>query len=300
MEKYFITGSSYFIDKTITKFLPKNDNVDIEIFFGDELNKADFFSFINSISIYSDYKIAILRNFSKLKDKNIEYFIDNVSKSSESIILITSEIKDKTEKNVIDIFTKYNFKIIKEDIKKQATREDVTAIFKEKNILLNSGQADIILGKCFNNLSMVANEAEKMELYILSQNNKVSVSELIEQISGEKEETIFALSDSFGLRNIHQTLKIYTTLEQDTDKNFQVFFALSKRIYNLYYILIDETLLDKIHPFQLSKIKEQSEKWSIKDIVQILDILSELDKNIKTGTITVNNAILTLILSIGK
>ena len=38
MEKYFITGSNYFIDKNIKLFTPKDEDLSIEIFFGDELN----------------------------------------------------------------------------------------------------------------------------------------------------------------------------------------------------------------------------------------------------------------------
>lgn len=56
MEKYFITGSSYFIDKNIKLFTPKDDNLDLEIFFGDELNKEDFLSYINSVDLFEAQK----------------------------------------------------------------------------------------------------------------------------------------------------------------------------------------------------------------------------------------------------
>lgn len=42
MEKYFITGSSYFIDKNIKLFTPKDDNLDLEIFLEMSLIKKIF------------------------------------------------------------------------------------------------------------------------------------------------------------------------------------------------------------------------------------------------------------------
>ena len=68
MEKYFITGSSYFIDKNIKLFTPKNEDLEMEIFFGDELNKEDFLSYINSVDLFGSPKAAIIRNAGRIKD----------------------------------------------------------------------------------------------------------------------------------------------------------------------------------------------------------------------------------------
>ncbi len=303
MDKYFITGSSYFIDKNIKNLITEDENADIEIFFGDELNKGEFLGYINSISFTGSPKVAVLRNFNKIKDKgkDLEHFVESISKCSECILLISAEIKDKEEKFYSTLFQNNNFKVLKEEIKKQrATIDDVIRIFKEKNIMLNYSQAELFLNKCLNNLSMVSNEAEKMELYILSQKEKVPISLLLEQLSGEKEETIYALTDSFGMRDVKNTLKIYSTMDNSSDKNFQIFFALSRRIYNIYLLFIDGSMLKRIPDFQLIRIKEQQTKWTLIEIIKIIDKLSELDKNIKTGAISINNAVLSLILLSNK
>ncbi len=91
MEKYFITGSSYFIDKNIKLFTPKDDNLDLEIFFGDELNKEDFLSYINSVDLFGSPKAAIIRNAGRIKD--IEHLAEIMSKCSETTLIITAPVK---------------------------------------------------------------------------------------------------------------------------------------------------------------------------------------------------------------
>ncbi len=292
MEKYFIIGSSYFIDKNIKLFTPKNEDLEIEIFFGDELNKEDFLSYINSVDLFG-------RNAGRIKD--IEQLAKIMSKCSETTLIITTSVKDKIDQSLVKIFKNNNFKVFVEEQKKaKATIDDVIDIFKEKNIKLNQDHAEILLSKCLNNLSMVYHEAEKLETYLLGQKEKVPVSTLLDQLSGEKEETIFALTDAFGMRDVKTALKVYSTMDNSYDSNFKIFFALSKRIMQLYLLNIDEYYLKSVHPFQLSKIKEQQKKWKIKEILKAIDKISELDKDIKIGLKSIDNAVLAAIISVDK
>ena len=224
-----------------------------------------------------------------------------MSKCSETTLIITAPVKDKIDQSLVKIFKNKNFKVFVEEQKKaKATIYDVIDIFKEKNIKLSQEQAEIMLSKCLNNLSMVLHESEKLETYILGKKEKISVSTLLDQLSGEKEETIFALTDAFGMRDIKTALKVYSTMDNSYDSNFKIFFALSKRIMQLYLLNIDEDYLKQVHPFKLSKIKEQQKKWKIKEIVKAIDIISELDKDIKIGLKSIDNAVLSAITSADK
>ena len=102
------------------------------------------------------------------------------------------------------------------------------------------------------------------------------------------------------MRDVKTALKVYSTMDNSYDSNFKIFFALSKRITQLYLLNIDEDYLKSIHPFQLSKIKEQQRKWTIKEIVKTIDVISELDKDIKIGLKSIDNAVLSSIISVDK
>lgn len=295
MNKIFITGSSYFVDKNIKDNLSDDEDASLEIFFGDELDKTEFFSYINSIDLFGSEKYAVLRNAGKIKD--LEALVTAMAKTTECNLIISDVAKDKIDQQAIKLFKNNGFSVIAEEQKKtRATIDDVIQIFKAKKILLNYNQAELIFNKCFNNLSMVEHEADKMEIYILSKKENVPVSVLLEEVSGEKEETIYALTDNFGMRNIAGTLKIYKTMDNSSDNNFKIFFALTRRIFQLYLLYLDIDFLKRVPDFQVTKIKEQQKKWKQKEVIQIIDKISELDKDIKTGIINIDNAVISLIL----
>ena len=295
MERIFITGSSYFVDKHIKECLPDTDDISLEIYFGDELDKTEFFSYINSINLFGSEKFAVLRNVCKIRD--LEVLVAAMSKTTECNLILSDVAKEKIDQKIIKLFKNNGFTVIAEEQKKtRATIDDVIHIFKTKNIVLNYNQAELIFNKCFNNLSMVEHEADKMELFLLSRKENVPVNILLEEISGEKEETIYALTDTFGMRNVAGTLKIYKTMDNSSDNNFRIFFALTRRVFYLYLLYIDIEFLKRVPDFQAVKIKEQQKKWNQKEIVKIIDRISELDKDIKTGIINVDNAVISLIL----
>ena len=191
MNKIFITGSSYFVDKNIKDNLSDDEDASLEIFFGDELDKTEFFSYINSIDLFGSEKYAVLRNAGKIKD--LEALVTAMAKTTECNLIISDVAKDKIDQQAIKLFKNNGFSVIAEEQKKtRATIDDVIQIFKAKKILLNYNQAELIFNKCFNNLSMVEHEADKMEIYILTKKENVPVNVLLEEVSGEKEETIFA------------------------------------------------------------------------------------------------------------
>lgn len=295
MNKIFITGSSYFVDKNIKDNLSDDEDASLEIFFGDELDKTEFFSYINSIDLFGSEKYAVLRNAGKIKD--LEALVTAMAKTTECNLIISDVAKDKIDQQAIKLFKNNGFSVIAEEQKKtRATIDDVIQIFKAKKILLNYNQAELIFNKCFNNLSMVEHEADKMEIYILTKKENVPVNVLLEEVSGEKEETIYALTDNFGMRNIAGTLKIYKTMDNSSDNNFKIFFALTRRIFQLYLLYLDIDFLKRVPDFQVTKIKEQQKKWKQKEVIQIIDKISELDKDIKTGIINIDNAVISLIL----
>lgn len=295
MDKFYFTGSSYFIDKKIKEYTPEGEDIEIEIFFGDEINKEEFLNYINTMDIFGNTKVALIRNVNKIKE--LEQLVTFMGKSQECILLASSIANNKIDQNIIKLFQHNGFKILAEENKKtSASIDDVMRIFKEKNIILNYNQAELLLNKCLNNLNMVENEADKMQIYILSRKEKVPVSMLLEQISGEKEESIYALSDAFGMRNLEGALRIYSTMDKNVDNNFKLFFTLTRRIYNLYLLLFDDTFMKKMQSFQITKIKEQRKKWKEIELVKILDKISEIDKDVKTGLIDINNALLALLM----
>lgn len=296
MEKYFITGSPYFVEKKIETVTVQYEDANIETFFADELNKQEFMEYINSVDLFGNVKIAVLRNTEKLKD--IKQFIESTSKCTETILILTAVIKDKPYKDLTNNFRSSSFKIFEEENKK-ASKFDVVNVFKNKGITLNVYQADTVLEKCLYNLNMVENEADKIYIYSDAVKRTLSSNEVLEHISGSKEENIYNLTDAYGMRNTAKAVQIYKSIPSNDDNDFKIFFSLIKRVSYLYLAFIDKSLI-KVYDSQQKKIIEQKAKWKKSELVKVIDFLSDLDKDIKTGIRTINNSVLMAILSSKK
>lgn len=293
MEKYFITGSPYFVEKKVEAVTVQYEEANIETFFADELNKQEFMEYINSVDLFGNVKIAVLRNTEKLKD--IKSFIESVSRCTETILIFTAVIKDRPYKDLVNNFKGSCFKVFEEESKK-ASKFDVINVFKNKGIVLNAYQADTVLEKCLYNLNMVENEADKIYIYSDAVKRTLSPNEIMEHISGSREESIYNLTDAYGMRNTAKAVQIYKSIPSNDDNDFKIFFSLIKRVSYLYLAFIDKSFV-KVYDSQQKKIFEQKAKWKKSELVWVIDFLSDLDKDIKTGLRTINNAVLTALLS---
>lgn len=296
MEKYFVTGSPYFIEKKIEAVTAQYEEPNIETFFADELNKQEFMEYINSVDLFGGTKIAVLRNTEKLKDT--KSFIESISKCTETLLILTAVIKDKPYKDLTNNFRNSNFKVFEEENKK-ASKIDVINVFKNKGIILNTYQADTVLEKCLYNLNMVENEADKIYIYSDAVKRTLSPNEVMEHISGSREENIYNLTDAFGMRNTAKAVQIYKGMPSNDDNDFRVFFSLIRRVSYLYLAFVDKSLV-KVYDSQQKKIMEQKTKWKKSELVKVIDFFSDLDKDIKTGIRTINNSVLTALLSCRK
>lgn len=290
MDKYFIIGSPYFIDKNIKNLASDDEDADTETFFGDELNKQEFFGYINSVNIFGGIKTAIVRNAAKIKD--LDAFAEILSKCTESRLIITTEGADKQNIKLVKIFQKNGFSVLEEQSKnKKAAPYDVVKIFEDKNIKINYNQAELILAAGMNNLSMAENEAEKISIYADYLGGNFNSANIMEYISGEKEDTIFELADAFGERDLRKALSIYKTLPDNNDSGFKIFFALSKRICQIYTVFINPSLLDVKYDFQRNNIMKQKSKWTRLEAAKALGYFASLDKDIKSGVQSIGCAI---------
>lgn len=288
MKKIFIYGSSHFIDKNIAQETPKNSDADIEIYFGDELNKADFFSFTNTVSLFGNDKYAILRNVAKTSD--IDNFIQNLSKISETSLIITSESAGgKSEDKLVKSFKSAGFEVREEGSFAKASNSDVLKIFKEKGIPVSMVNASYILNVSGGDMTTVESEAEKLAIY-LSSNKNMTADDVVKHVSGEKEEKIYMAVSYFAQKNTKACLEIFKAVSGTSENNMFLFFSMAKFINNLYYSYIDASLSDAKTQFQRN-LQENKRLWSRDEVAELLGYMAGLDFAIKTGRRSFENAI---------
>lgn len=287
MIKVLIIGSNHFVEQESSKIINSIDEADIETYFGDELNKneSDFFSFVNSVSLFGNQKIAYIRNAHDIK--GLDNFIKSLESCIETNLILTGDknsIKDaeKLVKNT-------SFNLIKEKIIKP-TPNQVIEIFKKKNLDISLFNARIIFDMCQGNMVMIENEAEKLAIYKYS-NQDIPISELIEFASGEKQEPIYKITDAFSARRTREAFKIYSSIQKNNENLRSLFFALSKRAYNLYYSYFSDKLINENQDFVIKNISDHRRLWTKREVSNLITNISKFDIEIKTGLKQVENAI---------
>lgn len=317
MIKAFIVGSSYFIDTESAKLIASVKGADKETFFCDELNKSELYSFVNSVNLFGDPKIALIRNaqhFAK-KTKNadkpekadkLDEFVKSLSSCTETHIIIAAD-KDGI-KNPADVIKGTDFKLIKEepvkgypDEVRRIYQSQVKQIFKEKGVNISPEAALQIFEQTGGDMTMAKSEAEKFAIYMGSDKN-ISADELMAFSCGEKEESIYKLVDAFSEKETKEALCLYSSIPKTDDSLFPLFSALSKRITNIYFSYIDESLINEAYDFAKRKIIDYRRRhcWRRDEAAAMIGKAAELDLDIKTGRKLPENAINELIILSAK
>lgn len=288
-DKFLILGTDNFIDEQLKNILEplKDKDVDRRLFFGDEFNQEDFLGFINTLPLFCDIKISIIKNASKIK--NFSTLLKYI-KNSESIIAVCDNKADFLSKDNDTGF----FKILSEGKKTASViYSEIRDIFKELDIVLSTESCREIYEMCLSNMKIVRNEFEKLALYYKYKKPENEI-ELIEKISFLGSKSLFSFIDSFFNLNRKKCLEILCTYIFNNENLSPLFYMISKRLSLIIYYKINKSLVSE-REFVLRKISEESKKWNLADLNRLLDKIVEIDYGSKTGKADIKNGMVQLI-----
>ena len=297
MEKLIIIGSDYFQQKHVDEYIEKHSEDIYESYFGDSIDKPALFDFLNSSNLFGMDQFVVIREADKiLKDKKI---MENLGKSTVTSVLLLSDTapkkptKSKTSTAVN--YTELGFKLIEEKATdEKAQNSEVIDLFNSINIPLSKDDAQIILERCFFNLSVIKNEVTKISTYNDNTPTPITNKNVLEFIQGNKEEKHYMLTSAFGNKNLNEVFRVFKTLPHNDDSLFGIFYSVTRYINSLYEMKLDPSILENMKGGSAFYKKKEVSKWTLKELTKAIDTAAELDIQIKTGIKTINNAIIDL------
>ncbi len=276
--KYLVSGTKYFLDTNTENILKEMSNPEVNNYFGDEFNKEDFFSFIFTPSLFYDSKIAIIKNSEKIKDIN-----DIVNQSSKSIESTIVFLFNEYDLKKIKLENKEQFEIyLEKKITKYNAAKEIVNLFKEKGFSIKQITAEDIYALCLQDINIVKKELEKIEIYYYNQNKPENDKDILDIISFSKNESIFTFIDSFSERKKRLSTYSLDNIISSGESVEMLFYMLSKRIQQLLIYKISPKNL-KAHPFVLDKISKSAKLWNIKEIDNLISMISDIDFKTKSG-----------------
>ncbi len=308
---YLIYGvDKYLIDKEIDKIIKKNkiDNNSIIRYSLNEDSIDNILEDANTFNLFSDTKLIIVNDaniFTSsndiLTDKIINY-LNNYNDKSYLVFTLLSDKIDNRKKitkvmsdkgNVIDLN------------KKEVDTNYIISYLKENGYQINMSDARMILNKVGNNLFSINNELDKLMLFKLE--NKVIDKNSIDLLINENiDSSLFALVDSITNKDKDKMLKLYHECLLESDPIMIINMLANKYIllYQVKRLISDGYSDDKIakelevHPYPVKLARNMCYSYSVKEILDIILKLANLDKDIKLGNVNGEVGLEFLLLSI--
>ena len=308
---YLIYGvDKYLIDKEIDKIIKKNkiDNNSIIRYSLNEDNIDNILEDANTFNLFSDTKLIIVNDaniFTSsndiLTDKIINY-LNNYNDKSYLVFTLLSDKIDNRKKitkvmsdkgNVIDLN------------KKDVDTNYIISYLKENGYQINMSDARMILNKVGNNLFSINNELDKLMLFKLE--DKVIDKNSIDLLINENiDSSLFALVDSITNKDKNKMLKLYHECLLESDPIMIINMLANKYIllYQVKRLISDGYSDDKIakelevHPYPVKLARNMCYSYSVKEILDIILKLANLDKDIKLGNVNGEVGLEFLLLSI--
>lgn len=301
---YLITGEDKFlIDKKVDEIVKdfKISQLDVLKYDGNsnKFNISYVLDECNSYSLFNDKKLVLVFNplffyegLSQSEENNFIEFCKN--DSDEYLLIFYGDIKiDKKRK-----FNKDILKFIKvHEIKKIDQNEFnnyLRSKIKKNNIDIDENAIQELIDFLPLDLEIMNNEVNKLILYkekitplviskLISRKNEDDIFELINALSEKKLKKSLKIWNDFKIQNI-DALSIILILATQIRFLYQVKYLKNKAMDNKSIAEALNTKEGRIH-YSLMKVN----KYTINDLLYILNMLAKLDQSIKSGLIDADN-----------
>lgn len=279
---YTFIGDSDFIKKELDKIINSFDSSNIVRYNLEEVSINAVVQDLDTVGLFG-YKLVIVNNIDVLDDSDLLIkYLDNPS--GNTLVLISNKELDKRKKIT---------KVLKEKTKyKEFLNNNIELIVKDNldDYKISNMSINMLIGYCNSNINRVLNELEKLKMYKY-ESKEITNSDIEKLVMKSIDSTIFNLIDAINISDRDRIFKIYNELLEEGETDEKIMYTIANHYRLLFQIreklndLKDDDIIKeyKMHPYRLTKLKEQMGIISRKKNIEILQKLSEIDIDVKRG-----------------
>ncbi len=302
---YFLTGKENYFHDRLIKLLKGNlfsdagsMSLNLNVFYGTENSQAEMISACMAYPMLADRRLIIVKNFNKMNITDVESMEKYIAKPINSTVLVLSA--EESGKTKIFQTLKNKVETVSCDpIPEYKLNEWIFGFYNAKNIHIERQAAQFLVNQIGSNLLVIENEIEKI-VNFKNDESKITIDDLIQTTGASKQANIFTLQNALAGKQLGLSLKISKNLiESGENINgiIAILFAFYKKVMIVSSLkalgknrreIGDET---KFGDFQLKNIFPVTERFSQKQIGNIIQLLKNLDIDIKTSSVTEKHAI---------
>lgn len=282
---YTLVGNKDYVLEEIDKIVGDSSNVisyDLE-----ECSIKDAIIDLDTVSLFGK-KIVKVFGLDKIDDSDflIKYF-DN---ALENVLILVSYKELDNRKKLT--------KVLKEKTEyKEIFSYDFNGYVKERldGFKMDFMTINLLVSYCDGDIKRLFNELEKLKLYKF--NEKVITLDDVNRIVRKGyDSTIFNLIDEINSGNKEKIYSIYRELLMENETEEKILYTIANHYRLLYKVKIKSMSMSdsemiriyRLHPYRLTKLKEQCRLVSREKILFMLKGLSDVDINVKSGKMDIS------------
>lgn len=300
-------NDTFSIDEMLSKLisnLMKNGNDRSEYIYLDaddkECSQMSIVDAASQCSMLTENRIVLVRRFNKLFEKkkktnvvnqNLINYLEHPNPTT-CLILAASLENEKLD------FSTLPYKLLKDyAFEFQVPYDDklpawVINRFKENDVNIDLETAELIVAQTDSNLSMLANEIEKILLFYIGK-QCISLQDVINISGNSKQYSVFDLIKSVGNRNMLLSISIMNNLLSISSQEILIitllrdFFIKVWKLQELQMqnVFTKDELIRRIglrSAYFFGDYVKASKLYNSEDISKVFLILAEADKNLKS------------------
>ena len=279
---YTFVGEKAYINKELDKLISKYQAENIVRYNLIEHNIENVIQDLDTISLFGE-KLIIAENIDSIENTDILIkYLDN--ESANSLVLISYKELDKRKKltKVLKDKTKYK-ELLSYNVNSFVS--NLLDDYKMSTMTIN-----LLISYCGDNINRIENELEKLKMYKYKE-KEITNEDVEKLVKKSLDATIFNLIDLINEKNISKVFKVYNDLLEEKETEEKIMYTIANHYRLLFQIsektksMSDDDIIKeyKMHPYRLTKLKQQLHLVSKDDILNILKNLSDIDINVKKG-----------------
>lgn len=291
----------YLIDKAISTVKANHSNGQVITHDLNQTNISILLEDASMISLFDDEKLIIGSNAEFLTGSNkksdinhdvdaLMKYIDNPHPKTILILTVVNEKIDKRKNIVKKLLNKAEVK----DFKKLSDNEMLKyaqKIFESNNYKISYKGLSVLIDRVNNDLYLLNSECEKLMLYKMD-TKTINESDVKEMVLKYNFDNIFELTDAIINKDIDTSLFLYHELIKRKEEPIKIIVLLANQFRLIYQVKglfakgFNELQIANdlgVHPYRVKLANQMN--FSNQELLKYLELLADLDENIKMGKI---------------
>ena len=253
---------------------------------------------LNSLPFGDDHKVVCLSNCYFLTNNNSECSCDNsvidtyIENETEGVIFIVSVVSNKLDekRNIVKKLKSHSKVVEVNSLNKKELPRIVKQMFAQRKCEITDSALEELLSRLDNDMYQISNEVDKLATY----SNKIHLEDIKALTPRKLEDNIFDMIDALFRKDSNKAFFIYNDLKNLGNEAISIISIISSQVRFLYQILVlsnkgynESNIANElsVHPYRVKMGLEKVRRYQEYELEDLLDSLSKLDIQIKTGDI---------------